>query len=105
MTRVNVLLTSVGRRSYLVRYFQTALKGRGKVVATNSIMDAPAMLAADRAYVVPAATDNSLLVMQTRFAYMPQQAMTLTKNWPSRWGKVKLNMAILSHLLVYPVQW
>jgi carbamoyl-phosphate synthase large subunit len=58
---MNVLLASVGRCSYLVRYFQFALQGRGKVVATNSIMDAPAMLSADRAYVVPTAADDTFL--------------------------------------------
>lgn len=58
---MNVLLTSVGRRSYLVRYFQSALRGRGKVVATNSAMDAPAMLSADGAYVVPIASDDRFL--------------------------------------------
>lgn len=52
---MNVLLTSVGRRSYLVRYFQDALQGRGRVVATNSVADAPGMQAADSAYVVPSA--------------------------------------------------
>ncbi len=50
---MNVLLTSVGRRSYLVHYFQEALKGHGVVVATNSHTDAPGMYAADHAEVVP----------------------------------------------------
>ncbi len=50
---MNVLLTSVGRRSYLVRYFQEALAGRGRVIVTNSIADTPGMLAADLAFVAP----------------------------------------------------
>lgn len=52
---MNVLLTSVGRRSYLVRYFKEALHGNGEVVATNSIPNAPGMWAADRSFVVPPA--------------------------------------------------
>jgi carbamoyl-phosphate synthase large subunit len=51
---VNVLLTAAGRRSYLVRYFQAALKGRGAVVAANSEALSPAMQCADRAVVLPA---------------------------------------------------
>jgi carbamoyl-phosphate synthase large subunit len=34
---MNILLTSIGRRSYLVRYFQEALQGTGKVYAANSV--------------------------------------------------------------------
>lgn len=35
---MNILLTSVGRRTYLVHYFQQALCGCGKVYASNSVM-------------------------------------------------------------------
>lgn len=34
---MNLLLTSVGRRTYMVDYFKNALYGRGKVFASNSI--------------------------------------------------------------------
>lgn len=34
---MNILLTSAGRRTYLVEYFKHALNGRGKVYASNSI--------------------------------------------------------------------
>lgn len=51
---MNILLTSVGRRGYLVRYFQQAVHGRGgKVFATNSHAHAPGMYAADHSEVVP----------------------------------------------------
>ena len=36
--KMNILLTSVGRRTYLVHYFKQALKGEGKVFASNSVM-------------------------------------------------------------------
>lgn len=34
---MNILLTFVGRRSYMVQYFKNALKGQGKLFASNSI--------------------------------------------------------------------
>lgn len=33
---MNILITSVGRRSYMIQYFQEALAGKGKVHAANS---------------------------------------------------------------------
>jgi carbamoyl-phosphate synthase large subunit len=50
---MNVLLTSVGRRSYLVRYFQEVLAGRGQVLVTNTTAAASGMQAANRSFVVP----------------------------------------------------
>lgn len=58
---MNILLSSVGRRSYLVRYFQKALEGRGLVIATNSHADASGMLAADRAIVIPSAGEEGFI--------------------------------------------
>lgn len=54
---MNVLLTCVGRRNYLVDYFREALRGRGNVLAANSYGDTAGMLAADEAFVVPPLTD------------------------------------------------
>jgi carbamoyl-phosphate synthase large subunit len=54
---MNVLLTSIGRRTYLVEYFQEALRGRGKVIAANTTLDAAGMLVADVACLVPPPTD------------------------------------------------
>lgn len=34
--QVNILLTSAGRRTYMVQYFKQALQGKGKVYASNS---------------------------------------------------------------------
>lgn len=50
---MNILLTSVGRRSYLVKYFQTALNGDGKVHVANSSDISPAFQVADKAVVTP----------------------------------------------------
>jgi len=55
---MNVLLSSVGRRSYLVHYFQRALKGIGRVFASNMYGGTPGMLAADCSLVVPPALSS-----------------------------------------------
>lgn len=34
---MNILLTSAGRRTYLINYFKSALAGKGKVFASNSV--------------------------------------------------------------------
>lgn len=54
----NVLLSSVGRRSYLVHYFRRALAGKGLVIAANSTDDSPGMNAADVHCLVPPASDD-----------------------------------------------
>ncbi|MGP6146540.1 ATP-grasp domain-containing protein [Jeotgalibaca sp. A122] len=50
---MNILLTSVGRRSYLVKYFQDALGETGEVHVSNSSSLTPAFLCADKAVVSP----------------------------------------------------
>lgn len=50
---MNILLTSVGRRAYLVRYFKEALAGRGKVFAINSDLQSPGMHEADICFLAP----------------------------------------------------
>lgn len=35
---MNILLTSIGRRTYMIDYFKNALKGRGAVFAANSVL-------------------------------------------------------------------
>ena len=52
---MNVLLSSVGRRAYLVDYFRSAVGSSGKVIATNSMAGSTGMMAADVACVVPEA--------------------------------------------------
>jgi carbamoyl-phosphate synthase large subunit len=54
---MNVLLTSAGRRNYMLEYFRVALDGHGQVFAADSSSDAPALYEADRAFVVPHAAE------------------------------------------------
>jgi len=49
---MNILITSAGRRSYLVRYFREALAGKGLVHAGNSVYSA-ALQVADKAVITP----------------------------------------------------
>lgn len=50
---MNILFTCAGRRNYLIEYFKKELKGKGKVVAADMQMSAPAMAVADKACIVP----------------------------------------------------
>lgn len=50
---MNILLTSVGRRGYLVDYFKEAVQPNGQVIAANSEALTSGMIAADKAYTVP----------------------------------------------------
>lgn len=58
---MNILLSSVGRRSYLVEYFKEALRGKGLVIATNTVAETTGMFSADVAEVVPPAKDNGFI--------------------------------------------
>lgn len=58
MEQLNILLTSAGRRSYLVEYFKKALNGRGLLHAANSSDLSPAFLAADQTVVTPLIYDS-----------------------------------------------
>lgn len=50
---MNILLTSVGRRAYMVQYFQEALNGKGKVHVCNSDDTTVAFQYADKCVVSP----------------------------------------------------
>ena len=51
---MNILFTCAGRRTYLLKYFREQLEGKGKVVATDMQLSAPALSAADVKIAVPA---------------------------------------------------
>ena len=54
---MNILFTCAGRRNYLINYFKEALKGAGKVFASDMQLTAPALVDADVAIRVPAIYD------------------------------------------------
>ena len=50
---MNILFTCAGRRNYLLQYFSEVLVNRGRVIAADMQLTAPAMAIADKAFVVP----------------------------------------------------
>ena len=57
---MNILLTSAGRRTYLVEYFKKALAGHGKVYASNSI-DTYTLHQADGYVITPSIYDKEYI--------------------------------------------
>lgn len=58
---MNILLTSVGRRTYLVKYFKKELEGKGNLFVSNSDSDSPAFQFADHSVVSPLIYDNEYI--------------------------------------------
>lgn len=58
---MNVLLTSVGRRSYMVKYFKEALGKAGEVHVSNSSSVSPAFMYADKSIVTPLIHENEYI--------------------------------------------
>lgn len=50
---INILITSVGRRTKLIEYFKSELKDEGNIVVTDCNKLAPALYTADKYYIVP----------------------------------------------------
>ena len=59
--KTNILITSVGRRSYLVKYFKEALGDKGKVFVSNSSDITPAFNCADLGVVTPMIYDENYI--------------------------------------------
>ncbi len=58
---MNILFTSVGRRSYLLNFFRNALGGKGEIHAVNSSPLSPAFCAADHFATSPLIYDESYI--------------------------------------------
>ncbi len=59
---MNILLSSVGRRSYMVDYFKKALEPEnGNVIGANSEAMTTGMYACDKSYLVPEVTDKNYI--------------------------------------------
>jgi carbamoyl-phosphate synthase large subunit len=57
---MNILLTSVGRRTYMVNYFKEALSGMGKIHAANSV-ETYSMKIADKSVLTPLIYDGNYI--------------------------------------------
>lgn len=58
---MNILFTSVGRRTYLVKYFKEALNSNGEVHVANSDGNSPAFLVANKSVISPLIYDESYI--------------------------------------------
>ena len=58
---MNILLTSAGRRGYMVNYFKKALNGTGKVHVGNCDENAVSFIYADESIVTPPIYDNNYI--------------------------------------------
>lgn len=58
---MNILITSVGRRSYMVNFFKNALNGKGLVHVSNSSDITAAFQVADRSIVTPLIYDDNYI--------------------------------------------
>lgn len=56
---MNILFTCAGRRNYLLKYFKDIIGNRGKIIAADMQLSAPAMAIADVAIQVPAVYTNN----------------------------------------------
>ncbi|CAA6807634.1 MAG: Glucose-1-phosphate thymidylyltransferase (EC [uncultured Sulfurovum sp.] len=76
---MNILLSCVGRRSYMVDYFKAALsKEHGKVIGTNSEGETTGMNACDVAYVVPPITDKNYIDVLLKIAIKEEVSMVVS---------------------------
>ena len=77
---INILLTSAGRRNYLVEYFQEALRGQGKVFAADAKSSAPALQEADGVFLVPPIGHKHYLEALLEFCQQQQIALLVPLN-------------------------
>lgn len=64
---MNILLTSAGRRGYLVEYFKEALKTEGEVHVGNSTAQSPAFYYADKNVITPMIYDKDYIPFILRY--------------------------------------
>lgn len=55
--KINILITSSGRRTRLLEYFKKELKGKGNIIAADCSELAPTLYIADKCYIVPRIDD------------------------------------------------
>lgn len=58
---INILITSVGRRTRLLEYFREELKGIGNLIAADCSSLAPALYIADKHYIVPPIVNSNYI--------------------------------------------
>jgi carbamoyl-phosphate synthase large subunit len=58
---LNILVTSVGIRGYLIKYFRKALKNKGKIFAADCSKYAPALYDADYYFILPSISEKNYI--------------------------------------------
>ena len=81
---MNILIASCGTRNKIVQYFKQALRGRGKVVATDCSPNAPALYEADVHYIVPRITEENYLDTQEGRKLPVKHCIRGTAGWEIR---------------------
>ncbi|HEY9670758.1 MAG TPA: ATP-grasp domain-containing protein [Waterburya sp.] len=72
---MNVMLTCAGRRNYLIKFFQSELRERGRVFAGDASADAPALEEADQGFLLPPV--NHIDYLDTLLELCQQQQVRL----------------------------
>ena len=67
---MNILLTSVGRRAYMVKYFQEALNGQGEVHVCNSDDKTVAFHYADKYFISPLIYDDKYIPYMVEYCIL-----------------------------------
>ena len=58
---MNILISSVGRRTYLIDYFEDCLSGIGKVYVSNSIRNSSGMMKTNNSILLPESFDKNYI--------------------------------------------
>jgi len=77
---MNILITSAGRRVYLVEYFKKALKQSGNVIAADMQITAPALKCADDYFILPEASDANYMEELLRFCKLKKVDVIISVN-------------------------
>jgi carbamoyl-phosphate synthase large subunit len=78
--KINILFTCAGRRNYLINYFKAALNGQGNIIATDVQRNAPALIDADIALLVPDIYDNQYIPALKKIIYDHQVTAIISLN-------------------------
>jgi carbamoyl-phosphate synthase large subunit len=77
---MNILITSAGRRVYLVEYFKKALGQNGNVIAADMQITAPALKRADDYFILPEANEINYMKELLRFCKLKKIDVIISVN-------------------------
>lgn len=77
---MNILITSAGRRVYLVEYFKNALGRSGRVIAADTQITAPALKRGDDYFILPEAYEANYIEELLRFCKIKKIGAIISVN-------------------------